>query len=89
MSGTQTPYFSLTETDSLTVTGTATEVILVLTPQTIAAILAISSPAEGMVAYVHDTVGLTSPTWHGALAAGGSTAVSGLVSYNGSAWVYA
>ena len=60
---------------------------LQLTPMTIAKVLALT-PSTGWVAYVVDTVALAAPTWHGAVAAGGTTAVASLVSYNGANWQY-
>ena len=44
--------------------------------------------AVGWVAYVVDTVALAAPAWHDPVAAGGTTAVASLASYNGTNWQY-
>ena len=58
-----------------------------LTPMTIAQVLALT-PSAGWVAYVVDTVALAAPAWHDPVAAGGTTAVASLASYNGTNWQY-
>jgi hypothetical protein len=60
---------------------------LQLAPYTITQLLALT-PAKGWVAYVSDTTALAAPTWHGAVAAGGTTVVQSFVSYNGTNWQY-
>jgi hypothetical protein len=60
----------------------------VLNAYTIAQLLAIASPVEGMVAFVADTVAASAPTWRGTVAGGGSTTVQAPVFYTGSAWQY-
>jgi hypothetical protein len=57
---------------------------------TIAQLLAITCNAasESDVAWVKDTVGSATPTFHLAVALGGATAVHSMASCNGTAWVY-
>ena len=52
---------------------------------TIAQLLALTNLVAGELAYVVDTVGSGAATWHGAIAAGGSTAVEGYAFYNNGA----
>lgn len=61
---------------------------LLLSPSTIAGLPSCASGQKGDIRYVSDTLGLSAPTWHGTVAAGGSTTVNSLVSCNGSNWQY-
>jgi lysophospholipase L1-like esterase len=57
---------------------------------TIAQLLALSGPVDGQIAYCADTLCVGAPTWHAAVAAAGSTTVSGYVYYSGatSSWLW-
>lgn len=57
-----------------------------VTPLTIAQMLAISSPNTGAVVFISDTHASVAATWHGTIAAGGSTTVKGYAFYTGSVW---
>jgi hypothetical protein len=57
---------------------------------TIAQVLAITcnTTNEGQIAFIHDTAGAATPTFHLAVAGSGATAVDSLTTCNGSNWVY-
>lgn len=64
--------------------------LVALTPITIATLLAITcnSASEGDVAFVKDTVGSATATFHLTVAGAGATTVNSLASCNGSTWQY-
>lgn len=61
---------------------------LQLTPVAIASLPACAAGTKGAVAFVSDTAGAAAPTFQGAVAAGGTTAVNALVACDSAAWRY-